>query len=143
MKKQILRLRTGLVIFLGILVLSSSAFAMVDRTVISREGNRVEERHYYRDGRWYRHDARGNEIFVSDIAPGVYIEALPPQHTTIVIEGTSYYHDNSHYYRPAPHGGYVVVAPPVTVRPRSQNNDNGRTDRGDNSRNGENRDQRR
>jgi hypothetical protein len=140
MLKQI---RIGLVIFLGILILSSSAFAMVDRTVISREGNRVEERHYYRDGRWYRHDARGNEIFVSDIAPGVYIEALPPQYTTVVIEGTSYYHDSSHYYRPGPRGGYVVVAPPVTVRPRTQNNDNNRPDRGDNSRNGENRDQRR
>ena len=93
------------------------------------------DRHYYRDGRWYRHDARGKEIVVSVLTPGVFIEALPPQHTTVVIQGSSYYHDNNYYYTQAPRGGYVVVAPPVIVQPRSQSNDNGRGDRGDNSHN--------
>lgn len=134
MLKQIARLRVGLFLLLGILFFCSSAFAMADRVVISRGGNRGYhggDRHYYRDGRWYRHDARGNEIFVSFLAPGVFIEALPPQHTTVVIEGSSYYHDDSHYYRQEPRGGYVVVAPPVIVQPRFQNNDNGRGERGD------------
>ena len=131
MLKQIARLKVVLVIFLGILLFCSSAFAMADRVVISRGGNRMEERHYYRDGRWYKHDARGNEIVVSVLAPGVFIEALPPQHTTVVIQGSSYYHDDNYYYRQEPRGGYIVVAPPVIVQPRSQSNDNGRGERGD------------
>ena len=139
MLKQITRLRVSLIIFLGVLLFYSAAFAMADRVVISRGGQRMEERHYYRDGRWYRHDARGHEVFVSVLTPGVYIEALPPQHTTVIIEGASYYHDDSHYYRQAPSGGYVVVAPPVPVKPRSPGNDNGRGDRGDNSHNERNR----
>lgn len=145
MLKNIARLKIGLVFLLGILFFCSSAFAMADRVVISSGGNsgyHGGDRHYYRDGRWYRHDTRGNEIFVSFLAPGVFIEALPPQHTTVVIEGTSYYHDNSHYYRQEPRGGYVVVAPPVIVQPRYQSNDNGHKDRGNNSHNERNRNQR-
>lgn len=146
MLKQIVRLRVGLVIFLGILLFYSAAFAMADRVVISSGGNRgyhEGDRHYYRDGRWYKHDVRGNEIAVSILTPGLFIEALPPQHTTVVIEGSSYYHDDSHYYQQSPRGGYVVVAPPVIVQPRSQDNDNGRRGRGDNSRNEGNRGQHR
>ena len=131
MLKQIARLRVGLVLLLGILLSCSGAFAMADLRVVNRGYNRGD-RHYYRDGRWYRHDARGNEIVVSVLAPGIFIEALPPQHTTVVIQGSSYYHDDSHYYRQAPSGGgYVVVAPPVIVQPRSQDNDNRRGERGD------------
>jgi Ni/Co efflux regulator RcnB len=146
MLKQIARLRVGLVISLGILLFYSAAFAMADRVVISRRGNRGHhggDRHYYRDGRWYKHDSRGSEVFVSFIAPGMFIEALPPQHTTVVIQGSSYYHDGDHYYRQERRGGYVVVAPPVIVQPRSQSNNNGRGDRGDNSHNEGNRDQHR
>ncbi len=134
MLKQIARLRVGLVFLLGIILFYSSAFAMADRVVISRGDNRRDsrgERHYYRDSRWYKHDARGNEIVVSVLTPGVFIESLPPQHTTVVIQGSSYYHDGNHYYRQEPRGGYVVVAPPVIVQPRSQNNDNRRGERGD------------
>ena len=82
------------------------------------------DRHYYRDGNWYRHDSRGREVVVTTLNPGVYIEALPPQHETIVIQGASYYHDSNYYYKQAPRGGYVVVAPPA----------NDRGDRGDNGR---------
>ena len=145
MLKQIARLKVVLVIFLGIIFVHSAAFAMADRVVISSGGNRGyhgEDRHYYRDGKWYKHDARGNEVFVSFLAPGVFIEALPPQHTTVVIEGASYYHDDSHYYQQSPRGGYVVVAPPVIIQPRSQNNDNGRGSKDNNSHNEGNRDQR-
>jgi len=130
MLEQVRRLRAGLVIFLGILMFYSAAFAMADLRVTDRG-----DRHYYRDGRWYRHDARGNETVVSVLAPGVLIEALPPQHTTVVIQGSSYYHDDSHYYQQSPRGGYVVVAPPVIVQPRSQSNYNNQGERGDNSHN--------
>jgi len=74
--------------------------------------NRHGDRHYYRDGHWYRHDERGREISVPDIVLGAVAEALPPRHTTVVVRNTTYYYDNVHYYRPAPNGGYVVVEAP-------------------------------
>ena len=122
MLKQIARLRVGLVISLGILLFYSSAFAMADRVVISRGGNRMEERHYYRDGRWYKHDSRGNQITVDVLPIGVFIESLPPRYTTVVVEGNSYYHDDRYYYRQSPKGGYVVVPEPVIVRSQPQSN---------------------
>jgi hypothetical protein len=102
----------------------------------NRQDNRRdsrEERHYYRDGRWYKHDSRGNEIIVGVLGIGVLIESLPPRHTTVVVQNTQYYHDDRYYYRPAPNGGYVVVQPPVIVQPRYQSNYDNRGDRGDNS----------
>ena len=71
------------------------------------------DRHYYRDGRWYKHDAQGNEIAVDALAVGAFIEVLPPQHTTVVIQGAPYYHDDRYYYRQTLKGGYTVVSPPV------------------------------
>ena len=115
MLKQIIRLRIVLVLFLGILSLCSGSFAMGDHRDIDRGDNRNYsggERHYYRDGRWYKHDSRGNEVSVADIVVGAIAEALPPQHQTVVVQNTQYYYDNSHYYRPIPQGGYVVVEPP-------------------------------
>jgi hypothetical protein len=98
------------------------------------------DRHYYRDGRWYKHDSRGNEVAVADLVIGAIAESLPPQHTTVVIQGNSYYHDGNHYYKQAPSGGYMVVAPPVIAQPQSQSNDNGHGERGDKQNEG-NRDQ--
>ncbi len=126
MLKHIVRLRVGLVLLLGILLFCSDAFAMGNdyrdrgnNRGNNRGDNRGDnrnynggERHYYRDGRWYKHDQRGNEVSVADIVIGAIAEALPPQHQTVVIQNTQYYYDNSHYYRPIPQGGYVVVAPP-------------------------------
>jgi hypothetical protein len=101
-------------------------------------GDNREERHYYRDGRWYRRDPSGVDIIVSALVVGALIEALPPSHTTIEVEGTPYYHDDRYYYRPAPRGGYVVVPEPK-ARPRSRSNNDERQDRGDNRRNEGNR----
>ena len=97
------------------------------------------DRHYYRDGRWYKHDSRGNEITVADLVIGAIAESLPPQHTTVVIQGESYYHDGNHYYRQAPRGGYVVVPRPAIVQPQSQSNHGEQGDRSDNMHNEENR----
>jgi hypothetical protein len=91
-----------------------------------------KERHYYRDGRWYKHDSRGNEIAVVALAIGALIESLPPQHTTVVVQNASYYHDGSYYYRKAPNGGYAVVSPPAIVHPQSQSNSDKRGEGGGN-----------
>jgi hypothetical protein len=150
MLKQIARLRVGLVLLLGILLFCSGAFAMADRSVLNRGNNRRdsqgdnrrdsrEDRHYYRNGRWYKHDSRGNEIAVAILTIGALIESLPPRHTTVVVQGAPYYHDDSYYYRQHPNGGYVVVSPPVIVQPQSQSNYDNRGERGSNLHNEENR----
>ena len=111
-----------------------------------RRGNRVDnreynrgDRYYYREGRWYQHDSLGHEIAVAALAIGALIEALPPEHTTVVVEGAPYYHDGTHYYRQAPQGGYVVVQAPVIVQSHPQTNHDERGDRGGNSHNEGNR----
>ena len=75
-------------------------------------GNYNGERHYYRDGSWYKRDQQGHEISVADIVIGAIAESLPPQHQTIVIQNTPYYYDNSHYYQRRPDNTYIVVEPP-------------------------------
>jgi hypothetical protein len=94
-----------------------------------REGNRGyvrgdnrEDRHYYRDGSWYRRGPSGYDIVVSALVAGAFIESLPPRHTTIVIEGAPYYHDDRYYYKRRPQGGYVVVTEPVKVQHESKSN---------------------
>ena len=127
MLPRILCLRVGLVLLVGSLVLYSGSSAMGDRRMVNRGehrgdarrdnkgyngNNRGEKRHYYREGRWYRHDERGNEVTVADLIVGALVEALPPQHTTVVVRGSSYYYDNSRYYQQSRNGGYVVVRAP-------------------------------
>ena len=119
MLKQIVRLRVGLVLLLGVILFCSGAFAMGDSyggrdrrdgRGDYRGGN--EGRHYYRDGRWYRRDSGGHEVTVADIVLGAIAESIPPQHQTIVIQNTPYYYDNSHYYQRRPDNTYIVVQPP-------------------------------
>jgi hypothetical protein len=95
-------------------------------------GYNREDRHYYRDGRWYKHDSMGHEIAVAVLAIGALVESLPPQRTTVVVQGTPYYHDDRYYYRQAPNGGYMVVSTPVIVQPQSRSNYSGRQEKGDN-----------
>ncbi|MDD5194693.1 MAG: hypothetical protein PHQ96_03330 [Candidatus Omnitrophica bacterium] len=105
-----------------------------DNREYDREYDR-EYRHYYREGRWYRHDSLGHDIAVAVLAIGALIESLPPQHKTVVVQGTPYYHDERYYYRQAPNGGYVVVPPPAIAQPRSKGNYDHREDRGANRHN--------
>ena len=102
-------------------------------------GDNRGERHYYRDGRWYRRSLSGLDIVVSALVIGALIEALPPSHTTVEVEGTPYYHDDRYYYRQRPEGGYVVVPEPVKVQPRSKSNNDERQERGGNRNNEGNR----
>jgi len=128
MLKQIVRLRVGLVLFLGALLFCPSAFAMArdygrdnrgdnknDNRNNNKNDNRSDnrgERHYYRDGRWYKHDSAGHEIAVAALAIGALVESLPPQHTTVIVQNTPYYYDNTRYYQQLPDGSLVVVPPP-------------------------------
>ena len=119
-RKRMRYLKVGLVVLLGVLLLCSGAFAMGDTygghhrrddRGDNRRGN-MEERHYYRDGRWYKRDQGGHEVTVADIVLGAIAESIPPQHQTIVIQNTPYYYDNSHYYQRRPDNTYIVVEPP-------------------------------
>ena len=92
----------------------SDAFARGHGGGGGRDGG---DRHYYRDGRWYKHGWLGFDIAVSALTIGALIDSLPPRYETVVVGGVPYYcYDNS-YYRPYPYGGYVVVQPPVVVTP--------------------------
>jgi hypothetical protein len=128
MLKQILRFRTPLVSLLILSLFCPAALARADDRGNFRGGDRGYSRfddrdyhrgsrHYYRDGRWYRHGWFGFGILVSALAIGALIESLPPRHTTVVVEGTPYYHDDNYYYRPLSQGGYVVVPQPVVAPP--------------------------
>ena len=69
-------------------------------------------RYHYRDGRWYSRGWFGWEFAVSALAIGALVESLPPNHSVIVSGDTSYYYDNTRYYRQLPDGTYVVVPAP-------------------------------
>ena len=75
------------------------------------------DRHYYRNGGWYRHGWFGFDIFVSALAIGALVDSLPPRHTTVVVAGTPYYYYDNYYYQPYRYGGYVVVPPPMLAQP--------------------------
>ena len=119
MLKQVLRFKVVLVILLMLVLFCPVVFARGDDRGHDRGGDRGHS-HYYRDGRWYEHGWFGFGFAVSALAIGALIDALPPRHTTVVVEGTPYYHDDSYYYRQLPEGGYVVVPAPVVVQPQSQ-----------------------
>ena len=116
-------LKTVVITFLALTLCYSGAFAQEhrgDNRGDNRGGNRgyarenrSSERYYYRDGRWYQHGWFGFDFLVSALVVGAIIDALPPQHTTVVVQGTPYYYGDSRYYRQEPNGGYVVVSPPV------------------------------
>ena len=120
MLKKIGRLKVGLVLLMGALLFCSSAFAMAqdygrDNRRDDRNDNRRDnrgERHYYRDGRWYKHASTGQDIVVAALAVGALVESLPPQHTTVVVQNNPYIYDNEHYFRQLPDGTFVVVEPP-------------------------------
>ena len=127
MLKQVLRFKVVLVILLMLSLFCPGVFARGDDrggnrgyVRVDNRGHNRGDRHYYRDGRWYRTGWFGFGIVVSALAIGALIDALPPRHTTVVVEGTPYYYDDRYYYRQAPQGGYVVVPAPVIVQPQSQ-----------------------
>ena len=109
MLKQILKYRIAVVLCLVLVLCSTEAFAW-------EGGGRNYGRHYYRDGRWYRHGWLGLDIAVTALTIGALIDSLPPRYNTVVVGGVPYYYYDNAYYRPYP-GGYVVVPAPVMVQP--------------------------
>ena len=122
MLKQVLKFRVILVSLLMLVLFCPGAFARGDDRGHDRGDNRGD-RYYSRDGRWYKHGWCGFDIAVAALAVGAFIDALPPRHTTVIVEGTPYYYGDNHYYRQYPNGGYVVVEPPVLVQPPVQTPD--------------------
>ena len=123
MLKQVLKFRVVLVSLLMLTLFCPAVFAREDDRGGNRGSSRGDSRgydrgrsHYYRDGRWYERGWFGFSFVVSALAIGAFIDSLPPRHTTVVVEGTPYYHDDSYYYRQLPQGGYVVVPEPVIVQ---------------------------
>ena len=106
---NISRSKAVLALFLVLPLISSSASAYGGH-----------DRHYYREGNWYRHDASGVEIAVAALALGAYVESLPPRYTTVVVQGAPYYYDGTTYYQQYPNGGYIVAQPPVAAVPQVQ-----------------------
>ena len=134
MLKKILQFRLILVLLM-LALFAPGAFARDDNRGDNKRDNRGDNRgddrgdnrghdrgrkHYYRDGRWYERGWFGFGAVVTALTLGAFVESLPPQHTTIVVEGNQYYHDDRYYYRQDPRGGYVVVDAPrvVVVQPR-------------------------
>ena len=111
MFKYCLRFRVFLIILLILTLFSPAVFARGDD-----RGQDRGHSHYYRDNRWFERGWFGFGFVVSALAIVALIESLPPRHTTIVVEGTPYYHDDRYYYRQLPQGGYVVVPEPVIVQ---------------------------
>jgi hypothetical protein len=127
MLKQMLRFKVILAMLLMLVLLCPAAFARGndrgdsrgnDRGGRSSRGYDRGHSHYYRDGKWFERGWFGWGFVVSALAVGAFIDALPPRHTTVVVEGTPYYHDDTYYYRQVPEGGYVVVSAPVMVQPQ-------------------------
>ena len=124
--------RTLLVAMTGLSVLCSGALAQGHGNQNNRGGNdRGDNRQYsqerrqssdhrgdngkryhYRDGRWYSRGWFGWEFAVAALAVGAMIESLPPNHSTLVENNTTYYYDNARYYRQTPDGYYIVVQAP-------------------------------
>lgn len=120
MLKQVLRFRVILVILLMLTLFYPGALVRADDRGGNRGQNRIDtrgydrgERYYYRDGRWYKPSWFGFGIAVAALAIGTLIDYLPPEHTTIIVQGTPYYYGDNHYYMQAPNGGYMVVSPPA------------------------------
>lgn len=114
MKKHAAGYKVTVVLCLLIALCSSEAFA--ERGGPGRPGGPSgHERHYYQDGKWYRHGWFWLDTAVAALTVGALVDSLPPRCTTVVYGGVPYYYDGGYYYRSYPYGGYVVVQPPVVI----------------------------
>ena len=124
MRKNGMKFPIAVMVCLAMVFCSCDVFARGDDRGHDRGGDRgysrsynQGDRHYYRDGRWYKYGWFGLGFVVSALTIGALVDSLPPRHTTVIVEGVPYYRDDVYYYRAAPVGGYVVVPAPVIVQP--------------------------
>jgi len=68
-------------------------------------------RHYYRDGKWWYRNEAGNWV-LSGLVAGAVVDGLPPDTTSVTVQGQGYYYDGTNYYSQLPDGTYVVSEPP-------------------------------
>jgi hypothetical protein len=61
--------------------------------------------YYYSGGHWWIGDT-----MVAGLEMGAVVEDLPPQYTTVYINGANYFYDGTYYYQSCP-TGYMVVQP--------------------------------
>ena len=98
------------------LVLSSQDAFAAGKKDRSHENRRevVEvghHRYHYQDGRFYRPGFFGLWFFLADPPIGAVVTSLPFGHSTIIIQGATYYHHSNVYYKQCP-SGYIVVPHP-------------------------------
>ena len=120
MLKQILRLRTALMLWAGLSLFSPGVFAQGHdgrdrgndrgRHDVQRNGHRSQ--HYYNNGRWYRHGWFGWGVAVPTLSSGVFIDSLPQNYTVVMVQGNTYYYGDNTYFRQLPEGGFTVVTMP-------------------------------
>lgn len=118
MLKQILRMRTVLMLLFGLSLSCPGTFAQVvhDNGYGSRgNGQRMGHgaRHYYHNGTWNRNGWYGWGIPGPVYSDGVLVASLPPGYTTVIVGGNSYFYGNDTYFRQMPAGGFAVVTGPI------------------------------
>lgn len=74
------------------------------------------ERYYRHGDGWAKAGWFGFGAAVAVLTVGALVDALPPRHTTVIVENEPYYYYDGTYFRPSP-GGYVVVPAPVVRAP--------------------------
>jgi len=118
MLKTILRLKSVLILFMGMSLFCPGAFAQGyhDGNNGGYNGQRVGHgsQHYYNNGRWYKHGWFGWGVPVPVLPAGVLIDSLPSSYTLVVVQGQTYYYGNNTYFRQLPAGGFAVVTLPLS-----------------------------
>jgi len=121
MLRQILRLRTALMLLLGLAMFCPGVFAQDHRDgqddghhggAQVRSNDRRDghgSHHYYNNGRWYKRGWFGWDVAVPVLGAGVLIDSLPANYTVVVVHGNTYYYGDNTYFSQLPAGGYTVV----------------------------------
>ena len=127
MLNQILKFKTALMVSLCLSLFCPGVFAQGhqegnhgsdNRSTVNRDhgsqfrGNGHGNRHYYHNGNWNRNGWYGWGINVPVFSDGVLVSTLPPDSTTVLVSGNTYYYGNNTYFRPVLSGGFVVVSQP-------------------------------